>query len=165
MSKNANSGLAIDNYNVFFWSGWLSQWYPSKFTIDNITYSCAEQYMMSQKALLFNDQENYALIMNTADPKKQKAYGRKVKNFNQYVWIEKREEFVYQANLAKFTDNPNLLKLLLDTENRQLVEASPKDNIWGIGMGTNDPNIGNKSSWGLNLLGKALVKVRDVLRK
>ena len=95
---------------VFFWGGTFSQWAPSEFIIDGVKYVTAEQYMMAKKALLFKDQESYESIMRTSDPRTQKAFGRKVKGFNADVWNVICRDVVYQANLAKFTQNPKMLE-------------------------------------------------------
>lgn len=149
----------------FFWGGPFSQWYKSNFTIDGITYNCAEQYMMAMKALFFGDHETHEKIMKTSDPKKQKALGREVKNFDANKWNTICRQIVYEANYAKFHKEP-LKNVLLSTGDKEIVEASPYDTIWGIGLGENDPNRFDKSKWrGTNWLGEALMKVRADLRK
>src|SRR5690348_8597394 len=92
---------------VFFWSGPYSQWARYSFTIDGVSYNTCEQYMMAEKARLFGDHETEAKIMQTADPREQKALGRKVKSFDEERWKAAREDIVYRANLAKFTQNPD----------------------------------------------------------
>jgi len=149
---------------VFFWGGTYSQWFPSKFTIDGVEYCTAEQYMMAKKALLFNDNDAYEKIMATKDSRKQKAIGRTVKGFDVNKWSEVSRDYVYQANYAKFTQNPVMLKELLATDGKTLVEASPEDTIWGIGLDKNDPRAWNKSTWlGSNWLGETITKVREDL--
>ena len=116
------------------------------------------------KALTFNDQENYEAIMATTSPREQKEFGRNVKNFNTDKWNEVCREYVYQGNLAKFTQNPSLKLELLKTEDREIVEASPYDKIWGIGMDVSHRNIEDKSKWlGKNWLGEAIMRVRETL--
>ena len=144
----------------------LSQWYDCSFEIDGILYSTAEQYMMSQKALLFNDNETNLKIMGSKTPKKYKQLGRQVKNFSPKLWDEKKFDIVVKGNLAKFSQNENLKQFLLNTKNKILVEASPYDKIWGIGMAQDDKDIYNQDKWkGENLLGKALMKVREIIKK
>ncbi len=151
---------------VFFWNGIYSQWHPSKFSIAGIEYSSCEQYMMAMKALTFNDQESYEAIMATTSPREQKELGRNVKNFNTDKWNEVCREYVYQGNLAKFTQNPSLKVELLKTEDREIVEASPYDKIWGIGMDVSHRNIEDKSKWlGKNWLGIEIMKVRETINK
>jgi len=141
----------------------LSQWFQRDFIIDNLTYKNAEQYMMAKKALLFNDEENFQKIMNEENPKKIKAFGRKVKNFNPDIWDDKAERFVYEANLAKFSQNKDLKSFLLSTEGI-LVEASPYDKIWGIGLSAQDERALKRETWeGENKLGFVLTRVREVL--
>lgn len=152
--------------HIFFYGGIYSQWYNSSMTIDGIRYSCCEQYMMHQKALLFRDLTTAAKIMNTSSPKLQKQLGREVINYNDIIWDSRRFDIVFKGNLAKFSQNELLKSELLNTGNRQFVEASPYDTIWGIGMGLDNPLINDPTKWkGLNLLGQVLNFVRDTLRK
>lgn len=149
---------------IGFISGPFSQWYISLFTVNGIQYNCCEQYMMAQKALLFNDQPTYTKIMATSEPKKQKALGRKVANFDETKWINNRERIVYEGNLEKFKQNDEIKKVLLDTKDATICEAAPYDKIWGIGLHKTDPKVQDKTQWkGLNLLGTALMSVRDNL--
>jgi ribA/ribD-fused uncharacterized protein len=153
-----------DNF-IFFYGGYFSQWARTKFTIDGVEYNTAEQYMMCQKALLFGDDEAYQKILKSHDPSIQKATGRKVKNFDADKWNAVSRSVVYRANLAKFTSAPYLKKFLLDTGDKEIVEASPTDRIWGIGMAENDPDRFDKSKWrGTNWLGEVIMQVRDTLR-
>lgn len=144
----------------------LSQWWKCTFTVNGITYSCAEQFMMAEKARMFKDEEMLSMIMNAKHPKEMKAYGRAVKNFDPERWSSACYEIVKQANLAKFSQNPKLWAFLKTTKKRILVEASPRDRIWGIGMGKNNPDAECPVKWrGTNLLGFALTEVRDLLLK
>lgn len=149
---------------VFFWGGPFSQWYKCIITIDGIVYNCTEQYMMAMKALYFGDYEALAKIMKAKDPRTQKDIGRKVKNFNPIAWNKVAQDFVYRANLAKFSD-PKLKQLLLNTDDKEIAEASPLDCVWGIGLSEDDPACVNKSQWrGTNWLGQILMKVRNELK-
>lgn len=149
-----------------FYSGVFSQWYPSKFTIDDMTYSHAEQYMMAEKARLFKDYETLELIMKSKSPREQKRFGRIVKGFDPEIWKQHRFNIVVKGNLAKFEQNPRFKKKLLETEDQILCEASPYDKIWGIGLSIKDPKVKNRKMWkGLNLLGEALMQVRSTLRQ
>jgi ribA/ribD-fused uncharacterized protein len=153
--------MKTDKY-IFFWGGTYSQWYPSNFTIDGVEYNCCEQYMMAKKALLFEDIDSYNKIMSTKGPKEQKALGRKVKNFNKDKWEAVCREVVYEANYAKFSQNTLMRKELFRSGDREIVEASPEDKIWGIGMHESHPDILDKTKWqGTNWLGEAIMKVRD----
>lgn len=121
--------------------------------------------MMAQKAALFGDDASYAKIIATHNPKLCKALDRKVKGFDEDVWVDNRERIVYEGNFMKFSQNPALCAALLDTKNTCIVEASPYDKIWGIGMKETHKDAITPSKWrGLNLLGKALMKVREQLR-
>ena len=147
---------------TFFWSGPFSQWESSVFKIDGVKFVTAEQYMMYKKALLFHDYKTCGKIMRTSEPREQKAYGREVKNFNRDVWNKHCKGFVYEANYAKFTQNQDLLKKLLATGGTTLVEASPYDKIWGIGLKESDPKAKSRDTWeGKNWLGEVLTDVRD----
>jgi ribA/ribD-fused uncharacterized protein len=149
----------------FFWKHRLSQWHMVNFVVDGTTYCNCEQYMMRQKALLFHDTETAEKIMATTNPKTHQQLGRQVKNFDQDVWNGQKEYIVYKANLARFTQSAECRELLLSTGNKTLVEASPYDRVWGIGLGKDDPLAQNESTWkGQNLLGKVLTQVRDELK-
>lgn len=154
-----------DNY-VFFYGGIYSQWYPSNFIVYDINFCTAEQFMMYNKALLFNDINSAQLIINTHDPAKQKKIGRNVKNFDGEVWNKNKLQIVYKGNVEKFKQNKHLLNQLIETEDRLFVEASPYDKIWGIGLGLTNPLIYDKNNWlGQNLLGKIITKVRNDFNK
>ena len=150
---------------VYFWSGIYSQWNKSDFTVDGQKFTTAEQYMMYKKALLFEDEEVANAIMRTNNPREQKALGRKVRGFDTDVWNSVCREYVYEANYAKFTQDESLLKELMETGDREIVEASPKDRIWGIGLHYDDERVHDKSQWqGKNWLGEAIMRVRKELK-
>ena len=159
---------------VFFWGhhktkginkGCFSQWWPCSFAVDNITYNCAEQYMMAGKARLFNDTYTLQKILESKDPATCKYLGRQVKDFNPEIWEEHCSQIVFEGNYAKFSQNKDLKKELLSTGNKILVEASPYDRIWGIGMTVDNPDCSNPSKWkGTNLLGFILTDVRTALK-
>lgn len=156
----------VKNNFLFFWGGTYSQWCPSEFEIDGVYYNCAEQYMMAKKALLFNDLESYDKIMLEKQPYHQKALGKKVKGFVKETWESVCRTIVFDANYAKFTQNPKMYDELMATGNLEIVEASPEDTIWGIGLLETDPLALNKATWkGTNWLGEAIMGVRDELRK
>jgi len=143
----------------------LSQWYPANFNFDNITYNSAEQFMMAQKAVLFDDKKIFERIIKENQMRVIKELGRKVKNFSEDIWKKNRFEITVNGNMAKFKQNTELKNYLISTKNKILVEASPYDKIWGIGMAENDKEIQNIYRWrGLNLLGFALMKVRKILK-
>jgi ribA/ribD-fused uncharacterized protein len=147
---------------TFFYGGYASQWAPSAFTIEGIAYNTAEQYMMAQKAILFGDQDALDIIMGTDNPKIQKAAGRTVKGFVKSRWETEAKLFVYRANFAKFTQNKEYLDWLISTAGTTLVEASPWDNIWGIGLAETDPRAKDRATWlGTNWLGETVTQVRD----
>lgn len=150
----------MDKYH-FFWQGILSQWYPSQFKCRRFTYNCCEQWMMAQKAELFHDYETHDKIMLTDDPRIQKNLGRRVKNFDLDLWNIYARPIVRLGNELKFRQNPQLKEFLMSTENKILVEASPYDCIWGIGLGEDNPDRFDEAKWrGTNWLGECLMDVR-----
>lgn len=153
----------------FFWKSDspFSQWYKKGFKIKGKSFNCAEQYMMYMKAVLFEDEKIAAKILVSNNPREIKDLGRKVKNFDKYKWESQCKKYVYDANYAKFTQNTTLKEALLETGSRILVEASPYDKIWGIGLSEEDPRSKVRSKWqGKNWLGEVLTQVReDILKK
>ncbi len=148
----------------FYWNGPFSQWQHAEFDLDNVQFVTAEQAMMHQKALLFGDVEIAEAILLSADPGKQKALGRRVKNFDEGVWDAQKYEIVRRINYAKFSQNKGLRRKLFQTGEKKLVEASPLDTIWGIGLDINTAEITDPALWpGQNLLGQILTQVRDQL--
>lgn len=142
----------------------FSQWYASSFEIAGIHYPSSEHYMMAEKARLFGDEDNRRRALEAGSPGAAKAAGREVRGFREDVWARHRFEIVVRGNLAKFTQNPALKAYLVGTRTRVLVEASPTDRIWGIGLEASDPRAENPLEWrGLNLLGFALMEVRATL--
>lgn len=158
MSKRFN----MNSKYYFFYGGPFSQWYMSSFIIDHIIYYTAEQYMMAQKALMFGDMVNYNNIINTKSPKLAKEFGRKVQNFNAKKWTNVCKDIVYEGNYAKFNQNVLIKSQLLDTAPKILVEASPYDKIWGIGLSADDIRVNDQKQWlGTNWLGEILTKLRN----
>lgn len=142
----------------------MSQWWPAEFSENGITYKTAEHYMMAGKAKLFNDTEVFDRIIKKESPKDVKDLGRQIKNFDAEVWNTSKFNIVKQGNFLKFSQNEKLKQFLKQTKNKILVEASPVDPIWGIGMTEDNPNASTPSLWkGENLLGFALMEVRDEL--
>lgn len=154
------------NKYIFFWDGIFSQWYPCQFTIDGIKYNCAEQYMMAAKAKLFGDFESLQAIMMTSEPARQKILGRLVRNFDKERWEMVALEIVTEGNYAKFTQSKTLKDQLLRTDDKIIVEASPYDTIWGIGLDEDDPDRFDESKWkGTNWLGIAIMNARKRIRE
>jgi ribA/ribD-fused uncharacterized protein len=179
----------VDEGPVYFWRaseepyGVFGQWHMGKITVTaeslnylkrkgksfpeqtaEVTFNCAEQYMMYAKALYFNDADSAKDILRAKPPGKQKGIGRKVKGFNDDDWSKIRERVVVESNWIKFHD-PKLKEILLSTGDRELMEASPFDRVWGIGFKAEDAHLHSRNSYGLNLLGKALMTVRERLRQ
>lgn len=143
----------------------FSQWFESPFEVDGVTYSTAEHFMMAEKARLFADMDTLRRILVATTPAEVKGLGREIKGFNDELWLERRFGIVIAANLNKFSQNRELLEFLLRTGDQVIVEASPVDSIWGIGLAADDPRARNPKMWeGQNLLGFALMHVRDQLR-
>lgn len=143
----------------------FSQWFPSEFQDeDGNTYRSAEHYMMVKKAELFGDHEMAKKILECSIPAKAKAYGRQVTGFDQAKWDRSKFDIVVDGNMLKFSQDAAMKEFLLNTGNRVLVEASPVDRIWGIGLAVDHEHAENPSHWrGENLLGFALMKVRNQL--
>ena len=142
----------------------LSQWYEASFEIDGVKYKTAEHYMMAEKARLFGNDNLLPEILAASHPGEAKKLGRQIKGFNEGTWSEHRLPIVVRGNVSKFSQNKALQEFLLNTGERILVEASPRDRIWGIGLGSNNPDAENPYKWrGLNLLGFALMEVRSIL--
>ncbi|MDX8052753.1 NADAR family protein [Lentzea sp. BCCO 10_0798] len=160
---------------LFFWGhqperdggigkGCLSQWWPCSFSVDGQDFPSAEHYMMWRKALLFGDTSVAERVLAARTPGEAKALGREVSGFSDAEWVSARLEIVVEGNLAKFGQDPALRSYLLGTGSRVLVEASPQDRVWGIGLVASDPRAADPAQWlGLNLLGEALMEVRSRL--
>ncbi|MBO8188176.1 NADAR family protein [Streptomyces spirodelae] len=160
---------------LFFWGnqrerdgsvgrGCLSQWWESPFPAEGHTFRSAEHYMMAHKAWLFGDDETAERILATLHPGEAKALGRQVRGFEEDAWREHRYGIVVRGNIAKFSADPELRSFLLKSRDRVLVEASPLDRVWGIGLAATDERAHSPSSWrGLNLLGFALMEARNML--
>jgi ribA/ribD-fused uncharacterized protein len=143
----------------------FSQWYPSPFDVQGVRYATAEHWMMAEKARLFGDDEALARVLAKDDPGAAKAAGRSVRGYDDAVWEHARFDAVVRGNLAKFSAHPRLRDFLLATGQQVLVEASPVDTVWGIGLAAADPQAQDPSHWrGRNLLGFALMAVRQTLR-
>jgi ribA/ribD-fused uncharacterized protein len=160
---------------LFFWGhrpqrdssigpGCLSQWWPSPFEVDGRVYATAEHWMMWSKAMLFGDTEAAEKILAAPDPGRAKALGRQVGSFDEQVWARERFGIVVAGSTAKFSQHDDLKNYLRGTGQRVLVEASPLDRIWGIGLAADDPGAADPRQWrGLNLLGFALMQARATL--
>lgn len=145
-------------------NGYLSNWYPSVFSIDGITYSSMEQFMMYKKALYFDDRKVAAQILATQDVSEIKKLGRLVSGYEEHYWSGIRQIIVFEGLLEKFGQNYNLKNNLIHTGNAILAECAVRDRIWGIGLSMKDPERMDKTKWkGQNLLGYTLMMVRDVL--
>ncbi|WP_210406238.1 NADAR family protein [Micromonospora sp. MH33] len=145
--------------------GCLSQWWPAPFTVDGRTYATAEHWMMWHKATLFGDDGIAERVLDAAHPHRAKALGRQVRGFDEATWVARRYDIVVTGSVAKFGQHEELGRFLLGTGERVLVEASPVDRIWGIGLAADDPRAADPARWrGANLLGFALMDARAALR-
>ncbi|KAK4893834.1 hypothetical protein LTR27_007860 [Elasticomyces elasticus] len=158
---------------LWFWRefeepyGYLSQWYECPFEVDGVTYLTAEMWMMIEKAKLFGDEETAQKMMETTIPAEHQALGRKAKGFDRKKWDQHKSRIVEEGNYHKFTKSkskPDMLGMLMATGDRELVEASPTDRIWGVGFGAATAEE-NRAGWGENRLGKAIMAVRDRLKQ
>ncbi|SDP89555.1 hypothetical protein SAMN04487905_11231 [Actinopolyspora xinjiangensis] len=169
--------LGVRTKFVFFWGhrperdgspgrGCLSQWWPAPFIAHDRVFATAEHYMMWRKARLFGDEEMAEQILAAEHPHRAKTLGREVRGFDQRQWERERFAAVVTGNVAKFAQHEEPRRFLRDTGDRVLVEASPRDKVWGIGLAADDPAADDPERWpGLNLLGFALMEVRETLRE
>lgn len=169
------NSINIDSDFLFFWGhqssnnneitkSCFSQWWPCRFLQDGIEYNSTEQWMMAEKARVFADQKILEQVLKSNDPKVIKELGRQIRFFDEHTWDTRKYDVVYQGNLLKFAQDESLKSFLLSTENKILVEASPYDKIWGIGMKQDEEGVRGPSNWkGQNLLGFALMEVRRTL--
>ncbi|MEU6687674.1 NADAR family protein [Streptomyces sp. NPDC046832] len=143
----------------------LSQWWPAPFTVDGVTYATAEHWMMAGKARLFEDAAAERAVLVAEHPAEAKKAGRLVRGFDEAVWARERFRIVVEGSVHKFAAHPELQGYLLGTGERVLVEASPVDRVWGIGLAADDEAAGDPQQWrGPNLLGFALMEARERLR-
>ena len=160
---------------LFFWSHrsrpgapigkeCLSQWYVAPFVVQGVRYRTAEHYMMAEKARYFGDEATLRQILSAPGPRAAKRLGRQVRQFSEEKWATVRRRIVVAASMAKFSQNPRLAAYLVSTGERVLVEASPRDRIWGIGLAADDERATDPLLWpGLNLLGFALMETRGAI--
>ncbi|GEM50598.1 NADAR family protein [Empedobacter brevis] len=144
----------------------FSQWFPSEFVVNGKLYKSAEHWMMSQKAILFNDIKSFEAVLQTDSPKIAKEIGRNVKHYNNEIWDTVKYKIVVAGNFHKFYQNEKIRDFLLNTAEKIIVEASPEDTIWGIGLAEENKEINNLYLWrGENLLGFVLMEVRNILKQ
>lgn len=157
-----------NNKYTFFWKDKdvFSQWHRVGFTVDGVHFKTAEHWMMWKKAMQFGDAETAEKILKEKEARDVKKHGRSVKGFDKNEWEKNCKRFVYDGNYAKFTQNPNLLKKLMDTGDTLLVEASPYDAIWGIGLDEATAKKTPAEDWpGTNWLGEVLTQLREDLKQ
>ncbi|MER5428718.1 NADAR family protein [Streptomyces sp. NPDC002588] len=144
----------------------LSQWWPSPFVVEGVGYATAEHWMMAEKARLFGDAEAETQALAAGHPSQAKKAGRLVRGFDEAIWQRERLRIVVEGSVHKFRSDPELTAFLLGTGERVLVEASPVDRVWGIGLAADDEAAGDPERWrGPNLLGFALMEARRRLRE
>jgi ribA/ribD-fused uncharacterized protein len=158
------AGQAVEGYELFY-GGWCSQWAPTPFVLEGARFATAEHYMMASKARLFGDDVALGAIMTLRDPALVKSIGRTVRGFETRRWAAVRYDVVLEGNRAKFAQHRKAREYLLSTGNKVIVEASPTDRIWGVGLDEEDPRCHDPRQWkGENLLGFAIMQVRHELR-
>lgn len=156
--------MRITDTHVYFWRGKFSNWHPCLIKDSGFEFSNSEQLYMWKKATFFKDKEIGDQILNTKDPKTAKELARKISNFNNDFWDHIKFSAMFVACYAKFSQNTLLKQDLLNTKSKILVEASPYDEIWGVGLAEEDDLILREENWrGSNLLGKVLMQVRGLL--
>ena len=143
----------------------FSNWNLGAFTVEGRTFNCAEQFMMFTKATLFGDLQTADQIMVESNPRKQKALGRQIQGYVDTVWQSQAEDLMFPGLFAKFTQDPDRKAAFLATDNTLLVEASPDDVVWGIGLEESDPRCLDPKEWlGQNKLGRVLTRVREAIK-
>lgn len=157
--------MKVTDTHVYFLKNEFSNFHKCTFTFFDFTFGNTEQAFMWQKAMTFRDLKIAQMILETSgDPMGVKHLGRMVKGYDDAIWSSVREQVMLDVNLAKYSQNEYLKTKLLDTDSRILVEASPSDRIWGVGLSENDPDILDEANWdGQNLLGHVLMAVRTAL--
>ncbi len=165
MYRNRSREKCSQNVVAFYQGSCFSNFFLSSFIIDEITFSCVEQYLMFCKAKMFQDHHISRLILHQKSPLLMKKLGRLISNFDEKIWKMKREKIAFDGLYAKFSQNSNLRDKLLSTGVKILAEASATDRIWGTGIGLNNRLALHPKYWcGQNLLGKTLMKVRTSLQ-
>lgn len=144
----------------------LSNWAPLSFRVNNVSYEHMEQFMMAAKARLFKDKVSFDKIMKTSSQKVAKDLGRKVEGFDQGVWDANCYKIVVSGLIAKFMQNRAASDFLATSAPHVLVEASPWDRNWGVGLAMTSSDVFDPPKWrGRNLLGFALTETRFHLYK
>jgi ribA/ribD-fused uncharacterized protein len=170
--KITEAFMKLTDYNhtitdnmVLFWGGPFSQWAKAPFTIGDLQFNCAEQYMMYQKASVFGNLKEASWVLKNKDPRRQKAIGRLIRGLIPERWDAISKGIVYIGNLAKFSQNEEFKKALIETGDRTIVEASPHDKLWGIGLAADDLRSRDMKTWrGKNWLGDVLMYVREDIK-
>lgn len=160
-------GYKVYDKHVAFWGSPLSNFYPCEFKLDDEIWNCSEQFFMACKARCFDDMETYYHIRETKTPEAAKKLGRKVIGFEDRIWDKVKYQLMYDGVYAKFSQNEDLKAFLLspEFEDKDFVEGSPFDGVWGVKLDYRNPDIDNPQNWeGENLLGKVLNKVREKLK-
>jgi len=148
-----------------FYGGFLSNWYSTRFVVRGHSFNCSEQYFMWRKALVFHDEQTAQKILSAVDPGQQKRLGRAVANYKDQKWKQKSRGEMYEANFHKYQQNDYICTSLLATDDDILVEASPVDRVWGVGLSEDDDRVFDRSQWqGSNWLGEVLMKLRGNIR-
>ena len=161
------NGLKIYDKHVAFWGSAFSNFYPCKINLDDELWISSEQFFMACKARCFDDMDAFYEIKKATTPEQAKKIGRKVKGFDDKIWDKVKYEIMLAGVYAKFSQNKDLKAFILspEFENKDFVEGSPFDGIWGVKMSYENPDIDNPENWnGENLLGKVLNKVREKIK-
>jgi len=165
MNKRQTPGRITDTH-VFFWNSIYSQWYttPKQFTENGVVFSNAEKYMMVKKSEVFGATDILEQMIKSDNPRLIKQLGRQISNFSDEVWDQHKMDIVTQGNVLKFGQNPDLLEILKEHKDKIIVEASPQDKIWGIGLHWDNDDVLDESKWkGQNLLGECIMRARNIL--
>ncbi len=151
--------------HLYFLRGVLSNFEKCYIKYKGHLFATTEQAFMWEKAIFFNDHESASKILKEENPAKAKKLGREVKNFDDSKWSKVCYEIMYKINYEKYFQNTRLKNILLNTGDKMIIEANPKDTRWGVGLSAEDDRVLDESQWqGENLLGKVLMQVRDELK-
>lgn len=166
-----SSTAAPSPQQIGFWRetehfGCFSNWYPAGFDFRGTHFSTSEHWMMWEKARLMGDNGTAAQILAAPTPRKAKELGGQVSPYDGKLWDAVREQLVYYGVREKFLQNAHEREQLLSTGSALLAEASPNDQVWGVGMTVDDPRFLNPAKWdGENLLGRTCMRVRADIRQ
>jgi ribA/ribD-fused uncharacterized protein len=167
--KKAEAAVALPEILFFFSKDpenkEFSNFYETEFELDGVKYKSAEHAYQGIKAKTFGDNEAFEKILKAKSAQSAKAAGKKVKEYKEETWNEKKDEVMKTVLRAKFTQNLELRKKLLDSGDKVIANADSRDKYWGIGTSTNTSMAKDPAKWkGENKLGKMLEELRTTIK-